>query len=311
MRIMVFGVGGVGGFLAAKLGALLDSEGAPVTALSVVSRGAHLEAIRSRGLTLIGQDGGKRTIRPTAAAEDPGELPPADLVLLSVKGYDLDRAVDALKPALTPGAAVLPVLNGADIDERVRARAPETTVLPGCIYISAYIEGPGTVRHAGGPGKVFFGPDARGRAWDPQTFLDACRRAEIPVEYKEDVLSTIWEKFLFIAPFSLVTAVSGEPLGGVLDREALHDDVRSIVTEATEIARKKGVSLPADIVEATMEKAASFAPETRTSFQRDIEAAKPSDERESFSGTILRLGEELGVATPITRKYADALPRPG
>lgn len=311
MQITVFGVGGVGGFLAGRLGALLDAEGGPVTGLSVVARGPHLKAIKSRGLTLVSEDGSKRTIRPTAAAEDPRDLPPADLNLLCVKGYDLDRAVDALEPTVAPGAAVLPVLNGADIDDRVRSRLPGATVLPGCIYISAYVEEPGTVRHAAGPGKVFFGPDAQGQVWDPTPFLDACQRAEIPVEWKEEVLPTIWEKFLFIAPFSLVTAVSGEPLGGVLSTETLRNDTRSIVAEATDIARKKGIALPEGIVEATMEKAARFAPETRTSFQRDIEAAKPLDERESFAGTILRLGGELGVATPVTRRYADALPRPG
>lgn len=311
MRVTVFGAGGVGGFLAGTLGALLNEKDGPVTALSIVARGSHLEAIRSRGLTLTGQDGSSRTVRPTAAADDPGQLPPADLVLLCIKGYDLDAAVDALEPTLTSGTAVLPLLNGADIDERVRSRLSGATVLPGCIYISAYIQEPGSIRHAAGPGKVFFGPDVEGRPWQPDPFLGACEKAEVPVEWKEDVLPAIWEKFLFIAPFSLVTAVSGEPLGGVLSKEALRNDARSIVAEATQIAREKGVVLPKDIVESTMAKAANFAPDTRTSFQRDVEAAKPRDERESFSGTILRLGGELGLATPVTRRYAEALPTAG
>lgn len=308
MHITVFGVGGVGGVLAAKLGGLLGSEDSPVTGLSVVARGAHLQAIQNQGLTLIGQDDTRQTITPTAAAADPRELPEADLILLCVKGYDLASAAEAIKRALAPRAAVLPLLNGADIHEQLRSRLPGATILPGCIYISAYIEEPGTVRHAGGPGKVFCGPDVDGHSWDPAPFLQACERAGVPVEWKEDVLPTVWEKFLFIAPFSLVTAVSGDSLGGVLSDAKLHGDARSIVAEATEVARKKGIELPANIVEATMEKAASFAPETRTSFQRDIEASKPADERESFSGTIVRLGRELGVATPVTLRYADALP---
>ena len=309
MQVTVFGVGGVGGFLAAKLGGLLGEKGGPVSGLSIVARGAHLEAIKARGLSLTSPDGSKRTVRPTAAAEDPRDLPTADLILLCVKGYDLDAAADALGPSLTPNTVLLPLLNGADIDERLRSRLPGVTVLPGCIYISAFIEEPGSIRHAGGPGKVFAGPGTEGVPWDPSQFLDACRRAEIPVEWKEDVLPAVWEKFLFIAPFSLVTAVSGESVGGVLSTETLREDAQSIVAEATEIARRKGIQLPGDIVEATMGRAASFAPETRTSFQRDVEASKPLDERESFSGTILRLAKEFDVATPVTRRYADALPR--
>lgn len=308
MRVTVFGVGGVGGFLAARLGGLLNKGEGAIEALSVVARGDHLRAIDSRGLTLLEVDGSERTVRPTAASENPAELPPADLVILGVKGYGLDDALEALRPAVAPGAAVLPLLNGADIHERVRSRLPDATVLPGCIYISAFIEAPGVIRHAGGPGKVFLGPDTGSRRWEPDRFLKACTEARIPAEWREDVLTAVWEKFLFIAPFSLVTAVSGESLGGVLASDTLRQDARSIIGEAAAIAGRKGVALPSRIVEATIKKAEGFAPETRTSFQRDIEAGKALDERDSFSGTILRLGEEFGLPTPVTGRYAEALP---
>lgn len=309
MQITVFGAGGIGGFMAAKLGSLLDTPDTPVHGVSLVAREAHLDAIKSGGLTFTGPDGVSRVVRPTAAAEDPTELPAPDLVLLCVKGYDLDAAVDSISPAIHAGTAVLPLLNGADIDERVRTRLPGTVVLPGCIYISAYIEAPGRVRHAAGPGKIVLGTSPDAPSWDPAPFLDACRAAEVPAEWRSDPAPAIWEKFLFIAPFSLVTAVSGEPIGGVLQNDSLREDVRAIIAETAELARRKEVALAEDVVEQTMDKAAGFAPETRTSFQRDIAAGSPRDERDVFAGTILRLGAAFGVATPATQRYTDALPQ--
>lgn len=309
MQITVFGAGGIGGFMAAKLGSLLDAPDSPVQGVSLVARGAHLDAIKKDGLTFIGPDGESSVVRPTAAANDPRALPPADLVLLCVKGYDLDAALDCLGGTLIAGTVVLPLLNGADIDDRVRSRLPGMVVLPGCIYISAYIEAPGRVRHAAGPGKIVLGTSPDAPQWDPAPFLDACRAAEVPAEWRSDPAPAIWEKFLFIAPFSLVTAVSGEPIGGVLQNEQLREDVYQIVAEAAALARKKNVALSEDVVEETMERAAGFAPETRTSFQRDVAAGSLRDERDIFAGTILRLGAEVGVATPATRRYADALPQ--
>ena len=308
MRLLVFGAGGVGGYLAGKLGTMVGAPAFPITEIGVIARGAHLAAIRKDGLTYLDPFGSETSVRPQAA-EDPAELPQPDLALLCVKGYDLEAAVDALLPRVGGSTAILPLLNGADIDERVRARlGGRGVVLPGCIYISAFIERPGRVRHAGGPGSIVLGTSPDDPGYYPEPLLAACRGVEIPIEWRDDPAPAIWEKFLFIAPFSLVTAVGRQPIGGVLEDAALRADARAIVAETAGIARRKGVNLDDGIVDSIMEKAAAFPAGTTTSFQRDIEAGSPRDERDIFGGTILRLGELYGVETPVARRYAEALP---
>ncbi len=312
MHLMVIGAGGVGGYMVGRLGTVLANPECPLNELSVVARGAHLKAIQEHGLTYLDPYGKETTVRPAAAAADPAQLPRPDFVLLCVKGYDLEAAADTIAPHLDTGTPVLPLLNGADIDERVRERlSGRAVVFPGCIYISAFIEKPGRVRHAGGPGSILLGTSADAPNHYPEQFLTACRVADIPIEWREDPAPAIWEKFLFIAPFSLVTAVSGEPVGGVLENEALRADVHAIIAETAAIARRKGVRLEDDIVEAVMEKAAGFPAGTRTSFQRDIAAGSARDERDIFAGTILRLGKRHRVATPVAEKYTQGLPSPG
>ncbi len=309
MQLMVFGCGGVGGYMSARLGSRLGTPGYPLTALNIVARGKHLDAIRNHGLTYVDPYGNETTVHPTAAVADARALPPPEFVLLCVKGYDLEAAVAQLAEHLPVGTPILPLLNGADIDERVRAGLQgRVVVLPGAIYISAFVERPGRVRHAGGPGSLVLGSSPDNPDLQPHKFLQACEIAGVPADWRADPAPAIWEKYLFIAPFSLVTAVHDAPIGAVLEDETLRADVRAIVAETAEIARRKGVNLPDEIVELILEKASGFPAGMTTSFQRDIAAGSPRDERDIFAGTIIRHGRQLGVATPVADRYVSRLP---
>jgi len=307
MHILIFGIGGIGGFITGKLGALLGVPGSGLDSLSVIARGAHLDAIRSQGLTYIGPEGGETLIHPSLATDTPEGLPPADVIFLCVKGYDLDSATDLIAPMVRENTVVLPLLNGADIYDRVRGEIQGGTVLPGAIYISSAILKPGTVRHTGGPGLIITGGEADRETPRPHELLQLFEKAGIPFEWHKDPFPPIWTKFIFISPFGLITAVSDKTIGEVLEDPALSCDVEGMMREVAEVARAKEVNLPADIVEKTLEKAAAFPPDTKTSLQRDIEAGKPKDERDLFGGAVIRMGAKAGVSTPLTEKYLNAL----
>ncbi|MFO7730343.1 MAG: 2-dehydropantoate 2-reductase, partial [Spirochaetia bacterium] len=127
MRITIFGTGGIGGYLSGKLGSLLTTHKG-LDSLSLVARGEHLATIKQQGLRFIDVEGTEHRIQPTLATNTPKELPEADLTLLCVKGYDLQDAAKAIKDKVAPGGAVLPLLNGADIRERVKSQLPNTVV---------------------------------------------------------------------------------------------------------------------------------------------------------------------------------------
>lgn len=105
---------------------------------------------------------------------------------------------------------------------------------------------------------------------------------------------------MFIAAFGLVTAFYRESLGAVMDNAEHRKMVNGIMAEIHALAKKKGIKLPADIIEKSMNKAGNFPAEARTSYQRDIENGSRLNEGDLFGGTIIREEKAFGVPTTIT-----------
>jgi 2-dehydropantoate 2-reductase len=304
--ITVVGIGGIGGVIGARLALRTPGSGRH---LAFVARGPHLAAIRSGGLRLIRPDGTAVLVRPDLATDRPEEAPAPDLAVLCVKSYDLDAAADRLAGVLQPSTVVLPLLNGADIRERLRARLRLGIVPPACIYVSARRREPGTVEHLGGAGMIHLGPDPEVPAWDGGELRAVLQEAGIPFQWHLDATVAIWIKYMFIAPLALVTAAHGADFGQVLSSPRLNAQARGVMEEIRKIAKARGIALPADIVESTLRTAGGFPPETRTSYQRDIEGRVPADEGDLYGGTILRLGALHGVPTPVSAELSAAIAR--
>lgn len=304
-KIVVYGIGGIGGYVGERIAAGAEAmaragAGIGKPELAFVARGAHLAAIRKEGLRYRAPDGKETTVRPAVATDDPGVLGQVDLVFLCVKGYDLAAACSSLKGAVGPATTVVPLLNGADVRERVRAVLGKGYVLPAAIYISSSVAEPGLVVHAGGKGNLVLGREPAKLDFDPAPLRTLLDHSAIPYEWFDDPLPAIWTKFLFIASFALATGLSGKTIGEVLADDKLAASVRAIQREIAAIAKAKGIALPADAADAAFEKGKAFPPSTKTSYQRDLEVPGKPNEGDLFGGTILRLGRELGVPTPAT-----------
>ena len=133
-NITISGLGGVGGYYGAMLVQAARREGLGRT-ISFVARGAHCEAIRQRGLHVHTPER-DFTVTPDFIAEDVHSLPPASLLILATKSYDLEANIQQLRPIIQPDTIILPLLNGADITAQVQALLPEQRVWDGCVYIS-------------------------------------------------------------------------------------------------------------------------------------------------------------------------------
>ncbi len=301
-RIIVFGLGGIGGYIGARLG----GAGAG-TEVVFIARGAHLAAIRKSGLRFRSPDGREETVKPFLATDAVAEAGKADAVFICTKGYDLVEACRSLVPAIGPDTVVLPLLNGADIHDRVRGVLKTGVVLPGGIYISSTVIEPGLVAQAGGKGNLFLGKDPGRPDFDQASFLALLGRAGIPYDWQDDPFPAIWAKYLFIAGFGLVTGLSGKTIGEVIADPELAATVRGIQGEAAALARATGVKLPEDAAEAAFEKGKAFPPATKTSFQRDLAQSGKPHEGDLFGGTILRLAKETGLPAPTAARVYDAI----
>lgn len=297
MNICFFGVGGVGGYYSALITQRFSAE----HTIHFVARGAHKDAITTSGLTLKKEAGEEViTVHPASCTDTTENLPVCDLIILSVKSYDLPGAVAVLKRITAEHTIILPLLNGIDIYDRIRAILTTGIVLPACVYVGTHIEQPGVIFQKGGNCRICMGADPKHPDLIPEPLLSLLRESNTDFSWEENVQVAIWSKFMFIAAFGLVTARYDTTLGGILDNRELSEHVLSIMGEIYSIARKRAIPLPDTCVSDAFDKAKRFPYGTKTSFQRDVASKRPNNEGDLFGGTIIRYGRELSVPVPVT-----------
>lgn len=301
MEIAVVGVGGVGGFLGGKLASAF-AEG-DEHRVYFMARGAHLEAIRRRGLCLITR-GKEVHTKPWDASEGPAAWPRMDAIFICVKGPELQSAALQIKPCLGPETVVIPLQNGIAKREFLEGILPHGRVADGCIYVSAHIQAPGVVLHAGGPGRVVIGRDPE----DMDLLIphrDFLLDAGIQTELVPQVEVEIWNKYLFICALSGAMALFREPLGPIMSEVQKRDVLVGLMREVEALARARGIPLSEEIVPRTLDVCHSFPLDSKSSLLLDLEQRR-TNELDWLFGPMIQEGERLGLPLPVTnRVYRD------
>ncbi len=290
MRIAVVGAGGTGGYF----GGLLARSGEDV---AFIARGAHLAALRADGLTVKSRTSGDFSL-PVRATDDPRSVGPVDLILFCVKAYDTVAAAEAIRPLVGPDTVLLSVQNGIDNEGRIASIIGAARLIGGLAGVSATIETPGVVAEIGAPPFIRFGEFDGGATARTERLLPVFRRAGIPTELVPAIRVAMWEKFLFICAFSGVTALTRLPVGPVRDCPASRALYRGIMEEVAAVADAHGIALPPDAVARWFELSLGLPDWTYGSMYHDLAAGRPI-EIDSLNGTVVRLGREHGVHTPM------------
>ena len=301
MRFAIFGTGGVGGYF----GGRLAQAGEDVT---FIARGMHLEAIKERGLWVESINGDFH-VSMTMAFDQPEKVGVVDVILVATKAWQVAEAAQQMKPLIGPRTMVLPLENGVDAPDELAAALGQEHILGGMCRISAFIGGPGLIKHVGVQPYIAFGE----RDGTKSERIERLRAAFVHcdglmVEVPADIEAAMWDKFVFIAAISGVGAVTRQPLGGfraVPESRAL---LVAALEETTAVARARGVRLPADQVQKTLAFIDNSAPGIVASMQKDILEGRPS-ELEAQNGAVLRMGRKLDIPTPAHEFiYASLLP---
>ena len=292
VRIAVVGAGGVGGYFGGRLAA----AGVPGVDVAFVARGAHLQALRSHGLRIRSPKGDVHVPRITAT-DDPAVLGPVDLVMFTVKMYDVDAAIRLLPPLVGPHTVVLPFQNGVDaVDIVSRAVGPEHTA-GGTCYVSAAVVEPGVIQHTA-MDHLIFGELDGARSPRLERLLEACSRTNFQSTLSGKITVDIWTKFTRLSVLSGLTAVTRSPLGVIVQDPDLFALLKAAVAEALAVARAKGIPVRDDIVEDVARTYQTLPPQTKSSMLVDLENGRRL-ELPWLSGAVSRIGAEVGVATPI------------
>ena len=289
MRIAVMGAGSIGGYF----GGMLARGGNDV---SLIARGAHLEAIRSNGLKVV-RDDEEFTVQ-CQATDDPSEVGPVDLALLCVKTYHNDTALPLMLPLIGPDTSVLCLQNGVDSYQAAAKVLGERVVLPAAAFIEAGTLGPGMVKQTGEVVKIILGEPNSGETPRCLEIRDALVSAGIPAEALADIKAGLWGKFLFIATMAGVTCMARATLPELMPQPEWRKVVLNCLAEIDTVARVSGIGLPPDIVKDTVSYMEEHLGDMMASMHADLLAGRPM-ELEALNGAVVRAGLESGVETPI------------
>ncbi|NLL61706.1 MAG: 2-dehydropantoate 2-reductase [Candidatus Atribacteria bacterium] len=295
-NICVFGMGGIGGYFGGRIAHKMNNDklGGEIY---FIARGEHLKAIQGQGLKLI-TDKEELLSFPNIATDKIKNIPTPDLYLLCVKGYDLKDAIIEIAKNITDNTIVVPLLNGVDIYERVRATLSKGIVIPAAVYVTSSIEVPGVVRQSGPEGRIVYGADPENQNYNYRYLEEFWVEMGINAVWFKNPYSAIWEKYVFIAAFSLMTAYSGKTIGGVMEDKNLRDLTENIMKEIVLIAKSRKVDLKKDIIEISLQTAGGFPYEAQTSFQRDYTEGKEKNEGEIFGGALVHMAADAEIDIP-------------
>lgn len=299
MKIVIFGSGGVGGYFGGRL-ALAGQE------VIFIARGAHLAAIKETGLR-VDSIGGDFVIHPARATDSMRSITDVDLVILATKAWQLASALEQMKFLAREDPLVLPLMNGMEHMDTLLSTFDRRNILGGLCRISAYLAGPGHVRHVGIPPYIALGELDQIQS----ERVDSLRKLfsaldGITVDTPADIITAMWEKFIFISGTSGVGALSGKPLGEFRANPETRTMLINAMNETAAVARARGAVLADHFVSDTMNRIDGFQPHIIASMQKDIMEGRPSELNEQ-TGAVIRMGRAMGVPTPTHEAIYDHL----
>ncbi len=305
MKVCIFGAGAIG----AHIGVLMKLAGVDV---SVIARGAHLEAIQQNGLKLI--INGEEKVARMPAAKDPAELGPQDFVIVALKSHQAWESAEQIKPLLGPDTAVVTAQNGIpwwyfygfegqyanlqleSVDPRGRqwnTIGPQRAI-GATVYPAAEIVSPGVVKHTYGD-RYGLGEPTRQETPRVKALAQAFEAAGLKPKIYPEIRNDIWLKLWGNLCFNPISALTHATLDVVATDTGTRMVARRMMEEAETIARRIGAHFRVDI-ERRINGAASVGAH-RTSMLQDLEKGRPI-ELDALLSVVQEMGRLVDVQTP-------------
>jgi 2-dehydropantoate 2-reductase len=299
MKIAFMGSGGVGGFY----GGRLANAGYDV---AFIARGAHLAAMREHGLTIENEPQGNIHVPRVTATDTPSSLGVVDLVVLGVKLWDTERAVEAVKPIVGPQTAVVSLQNGVIKDDILRRAFGDAAVIGGVGYVATNIARPGVIRQTGTMQRFIIGEYNGARSPRVEALHAALLKAGINAEISGDIRRTLWEKYVFLVGLSGSTTTMRSTIGPIRENPQTRAFLFDLMKETVSVGRAHGVALPEDYAEQRLAFVDTMAAAMTSSMHHDLTAGNPLEVR-WLSGGVVELGRQVNVPTPANRAVWDIL----
>ncbi len=290
MKIAIYGAGGLGGYY----GARLADAGNDV---AFIARGAHLEAIRKRGLRISSPLGDMHLPAPVAT-DRPAEVGPVDLVLVAVKTWQIPEVAAAMEPLLGERTVVLPFLNGVEASDDLAAVVGAGRVLGGLSKVFSKIESPGVIHHFTPNAFVAFGELDGTESERARGLLEMFSAAGVDAAVSPAIRVELWKKLLLVSSWAGLGALARSPMGVVREEPGIRSLIDCSIEEGLAVARATGHDIDPAYKDEMWAFYRSMPAGATASMQRDIIDGRPS-ELDAWNGAICRFGARAGVETPV------------
>lgn len=287
-KVTLIGLGAMGVFFAPRISEKLGAD------FRILADGARKERLERKGVTV-------NTINyrfPIITPDVEGD--PADLVIIAVKGYDLEQAIKDIRNQVGKDTIILSVLNGVESEKQIAAVYGEEHVLYSYMRISIVMKD-GKTEFDPHKGSIHFG-DLKN---DPEHYSENVLAVKnlfdlCGIDYKvdADMLKGIWFKFMCNVAENMTCAMFGVPFGAFQKSDDANYFRHKAMWEVIHVANKLGIDIGQNEIDRQEHTIGRLPYENKPSTLQDLEAAKHT-EVDMFAGTVVRLGKELGVETPV------------
>jgi 2-dehydropantoate 2-reductase len=291
MKILVLGAGAVGGYF----GGRLVEKGEDVTFLV---REKRKQQIEEHGLTIKSRHGDFSFRPQLITADSPDE--PFDVVILAAKAYHLEGGLRAIEPFVRDYTVILPLLNGIEHLEDIRAYYSPEQVIGGLCFVEATLDESGDVIQTSDIHDAVFGE------WDGEVsdrmrnLSEAFSGTKTNFRLSSNIQQEMWHKYLFITTLSGITSLMRSSIGPVRDTLEGRTYIQQLFEEIRLTMEEAGAPLAEGIVEKQMQIIDNQDPGMKSSMLRDIER-NSAIEADHLQGYLLLLAERHGVETPLLR----------
>jgi len=289
MRVLVIGAGALGGYF----GGSLVRAGRDVTFLVRPQRAAQLAR---DGLSIRSPHGDFTVAARTVLAASLSE--PFDLILLAVKSYSLDEAMEQFAPAVGPTTSILPVINGMSHLDRLSARFGAQRVLGGVAVIMATLDGDGRVVQLQPVHELVFGEQTGGFSDRSRAVTDILAGVGFDARASDAVMQDMWDKWAGLAAIAGITCLMRAAVGDIVAAPGGSEAILRLFAECCAVAAASGFALNPTTIERWRGTLTTPASPNKASMLRDIERGGPT-EGDHVLGDLAMRARTLGMATPM------------
>ncbi len=295
-KVTLVGLGAIGSFFAPKLSLGLGDN------FRVLAGGARAQRLERNGVTINGENYHFHIISPETAGDE------ADLIIVSVKGMALEQALSDMKNQVGSETIILPVLNGVDSEKQTAEIYGWDHVLYALMRVASSMKDGCAVYNENSAG-VFFGEKINEpgsyspRVKAVQEVLDRC---QIPYQIPEDMIRAQWHKFMGNVGENMTCALLGIPYGAFRTSAHANSIRHAAMEEVAAVANVQGIMIGKEEMDYQDAIVVDMDYDVKPSTLQDLEAGRPT-EVDMFAGTVVRMGREYGIPTPVCQMFLDGI----